>query len=101
MRSAFTCAIVVLVMLVAFSASLWAQGAYQNTQYDKLNTGPGGAAPKRDFSGCCSTWTSLEILQVRASRRPSSGNLIEVNLASSAADPCAPGLPFPWPAPNK
>jgi hypothetical protein len=40
-----------LVMLLAFSASLWAQGAYQNTQYDKLNTGPGGAAPKRDFSG--------------------------------------------------
>ncbi len=29
----------------------WAQGAYRNTQYDKLNTGTGGPAPKRDLTG--------------------------------------------------
>jgi len=51
MPTAFTRAMLGLLMLLALCAPLWAQGAYQNTQYDKLNTGPGGAAPKRDFSG--------------------------------------------------
>lgn len=51
MRNTFMGAMMALVALLAFSTSVWAQGVYRNTQYDKLNTGAGGPAPKRDFSG--------------------------------------------------
>jgi hypothetical protein len=42
---------VVLMTVLVFSSVARAQGAYRNTEFDKLNTGPGGPAPKHDLSG--------------------------------------------------
>ena len=41
----------ILASLLLFCPLAWAQGGYRNTQYDKLNAGPGGPAPERDFTG--------------------------------------------------
>src|SRR3954451_9363825 len=41
----------VLAAVLAFSGLAMAQGGYANTVYDKLNIGPGGPAPKREFTG--------------------------------------------------
>ena len=51
MRNRYTGATLGLITVMAFSSLAWAQGGYRNTEYDKLNIGPGGPAPKRDFSG--------------------------------------------------
>src|ERR1700730_18887247 len=51
MRNRFTGAMVVLMTVLVFSSQARAQGAYRNTEFDKLNTGPGGPAPKHDLSG--------------------------------------------------
>jgi hypothetical protein len=51
MRNRFIRAMLALIVALALSTLARAQGAYRNTEYDKLNTGPGGPAPKRDFSG--------------------------------------------------
>src|SRR5260370_2010683 len=42
---------VVVAAVLTFSSLANAQGGYRNTEFDKLNNGPGGPAPKRDFSG--------------------------------------------------
>jgi hypothetical protein len=51
MRNRFTGATLGLITVMAVSSLAWAQGGYRNTEYDKLNIGPGGPAPKRDFTG--------------------------------------------------
>jgi hypothetical protein len=58
MRNPFTGAIVALAAGLVLSSLAMAQtapaqggGGYRNTEYDKLNNGPGGPAPKRDFTG--------------------------------------------------
>jgi len=51
MRRPFMGAMLILLAPLAFSTVARAQGAYRNTEFDKLNNGPGGPAPKRDFSG--------------------------------------------------
>ena len=53
MRNRFTGAMLVVATVLTFSVLARAQGGYRNTEYDKLNQGPGGPAPKRDFTG---TW---------------------------------------------
>jgi hypothetical protein len=51
MRKRFTAAMLGLMCVLVFSSVARAQGAYRNTEYDKLNIGPGGPAPKQDFTG--------------------------------------------------
>jgi hypothetical protein len=51
MRNSFTSAILALMIVLACSCCTLAQDVYRNTEYDKLNLGPGGPAPKQDFSG--------------------------------------------------
>jgi hypothetical protein len=51
MRNPFTGAILALMTVLVCSSQARAQGAYRNTEFDKLNTGPGGPAPKHDLSG--------------------------------------------------
>jgi hypothetical protein len=51
MRNRFTGAIIVVTAVLAFSSVAWSQEGYNNTEYNKMNEGPGGPAPKRDFSG--------------------------------------------------
>src|SRR5438552_9622996 len=51
MRNRFTGAMLVVATVLTFSVLANAQGGYRNTEYDKLNQGPGGPAPKRDFTG--------------------------------------------------
>lgn len=51
MPSRCTGALLGLTATLFFCPAARTQTAYQNTQFDKLNTGPGGAAPKHDFTG--------------------------------------------------
>jgi hypothetical protein len=51
MRNSFTSAILALMIVLACSCCTFAQDVYRDTEYDKLNLGPGGPAPKQDFSG--------------------------------------------------
>jgi len=56
MRNALTGSLVGLaaaILLSGIAPSARAQGGYQNTEFDKLKSGPGGPAPKRDLTG---TW---------------------------------------------
>ena len=53
MRNRFTSAMLIVAILLTFSVLAKAQGGYRNTEYDKLNNGPGGPALKHDFTG---TW---------------------------------------------
>jgi len=53
MRNRLTGVVMVVAAVLTFSSLANAQGGYRNTEYDKLNNGPGGPAPKRDFTG---TW---------------------------------------------
>src|SRR5256885_10242945 len=47
----FKGAMLVVITVLAFASLANAQGGYRNTEYDKMNNGPGGPAPKRDFTG--------------------------------------------------
>lgn len=51
MRHRFIGAALILSSFLVFSPMAWPQGGYRNTEFDKLNLGPGGPAPKRDLSG--------------------------------------------------
>lgn len=51
MRNSFTSTTLALMTVLACSSLALAQDGYRNTEYDKLNIGPGGPAPKQDFSG--------------------------------------------------
>lgn len=53
MRNRLTRALTVFAAVLSFSFLAMAQGGYQNTEYDKMHNGPGGPAPKRDYTG---TW---------------------------------------------
>jgi hypothetical protein len=51
MRNSFTSAVWAFIAVLASSSFALAQGVYRATEYDKLNIGSGGPAPKRDFTG--------------------------------------------------
>jgi len=51
MRNSFTSATLALTAVLACSHFTLAQDVYRNTEYDKLNLGTGGPAPKQDLSG--------------------------------------------------
>src|ERR1700740_280251 len=53
MRNCLTGVAMVVAAALTFSSLANAQGGYRHTEYEKLNNGPGGPAPKRDFTG---TW---------------------------------------------
>jgi hypothetical protein len=51
MRNRFGGAMVALMTVLVFYSLARAQGVYRNTEFDKLNAGPGGPAPKHDLTG--------------------------------------------------
>jgi len=51
MQHRFTGVILIFLSFLLSSSVAWSQGGYRNTEFDKLNIGPGGPAPKRDLGG--------------------------------------------------